>query len=134
MDNHQVNMHEKSDLVNISDESVHRILTEDMDIKKYSSSWVLPLLTLDQKLNQRSFGTFSRQSELFETLVKPGSIIRFPKPKSSPNNRHTKIVCHQRRQRETVLFDKEKVTFYYYNIVFIYSFLLDTIPTILTIC
>jgi [histone H3]-lysine36 N-dimethyltransferase SETMAR len=54
LDDRRVKVREIADIVGISNDRVHRILTKELEMKKYSARWVPRLLTPEQKLNRLS--------------------------------------------------------------------------------
>ncbi|XP_023236182.1 uncharacterized protein LOC111635452 [Centruroides sculpturatus] len=49
LDDSQLKVRELADMVGISKSAVHRILTENLDMRKLCARWVLRLLTMGQK-------------------------------------------------------------------------------------
>ncbi|XP_055386796.1 uncharacterized protein LOC129615567 [Condylostylus longicornis] len=49
LDDHQLKVQELADIVDLSKSAVHRILTENLDMKKLCSRWVPRLLIIDHK-------------------------------------------------------------------------------------
>ena len=91
-----------------SQERVHSILTEDLEMRKLSARWVPRLLTVDQKHTWRTLSptnltflrkilpTFLRDLSLW---MKHGSITLPQRPNNNRNNGSTQAHPRQRRQR-----------------------------------
>lgn len=51
LDDCRVRVCQKADILSISNDIVHGILTEELEMRKYSARWVPPVLPPEQKLN-----------------------------------------------------------------------------------
>jgi histone-lysine N-methyltransferase SETMAR len=49
LDDRRLKVHELADMVGISKSAIHRILTENLDMRKLCARWVPRLLTMEQK-------------------------------------------------------------------------------------
>ena len=77
--------------VDISQERVHSILIEDLEMKKLSARWVPRLLTVDQKhtgrtLSRTNLNLFEEDPANLSLWMKHGSIILPQRPNNNRNN------------------------------------------------
>ena len=54
LDDRLLKVHELADMVGISKSAVHRILTENLDMRKLCARWLPRLLTMEQKQRRDS--------------------------------------------------------------------------------
>ena len=57
LDDRRLKMHELADMVDISKSAVHRMLTENLDMRKLCARWVPRLLTMEQKQRPENVST-----------------------------------------------------------------------------
>jgi hypothetical protein len=110
LDNRRLKLREVADMIGISKNATHRILAENLNLRKLCARWVPHLLTMAQKPRREDVSIsclamfHSNKGEFLHRLITMDSkwVLHFTRRSKEQSKQWTKARIHQRQLKLTV--------------------------------